>query len=189
MKVEHAEEYTQSLAQIVSGSWRQIAWADREGIPAALGMSTREWVEQRLGGYVRLAIPERRDAVIELADDGRSQREIAAVLGVDVATVNRDLGVANATPNTPDQEQSAPGVANATPTGLTPEQVAEHQRLADVARWRRDGIEAAERIRTFLNGDVATVMGAIELGEDIDRIELCDVLLNAADALKGRTHE
>lgn len=184
MNADDAEEYTQSLGQIVAGSWRQIAWADRQGIPQALGMSTREWVEDRLGGYVRLAIPDRREAVAELVEEGMTQREVADVLGVGLGTVARDL-VPNGTSDDDDPQVVEPvSVPNGTPS-LTPEQIAEHQRTADLARWRRDGIAAAERIKTFLNSDVASVMGAIELGEDIDRIELCDVLLNAADALKG----
>jgi hypothetical protein len=86
-----AEEFTQALGQIVAGSWRQIALADRLGVPAALGLSTREWVEQRLGGYLRLSIPERREAVAELVGDGMTQREAADVLGVGSGTVARDL--------------------------------------------------------------------------------------------------
>lgn len=189
MNVEDAEEYTASLGQIGGGMWRQILWAERQGIPEALGMSTREWVTGRVGGYMRLPIPERREAVAELVAEGLTQREVAEVLGVHEATVSRDaerLAPASETVDMQgkDTEPLAPASA-----GLTPEQVAEHQRLAEIARWKRDGIAAADRIRTFLNGDVATVMGAIELGEDIDRIELCDVLLNAADALKGAFHE
>ena len=66
ISAEDAEEYTQSLGQIVGGSWRQIAWASRLGIPEALGLSTEDWVQQRLGGYVRLSVSERREAVKEL---------------------------------------------------------------------------------------------------------------------------
>jgi phage N-6-adenine-methyltransferase len=97
VSAEDAEEYTQSLGQIVGGSWRQIAWASRMGIPEALGLSTQEWVEQRLGGYVRLTISDRREAVRELTappeDGGRrmTQREAAEVLGVGQATVHRDV--------------------------------------------------------------------------------------------------
>ena len=54
-------------------------------------MSLEEWTERRLGGYVRMSIPERREAVAELAAEGLAQREIAGVLGVGVGTVNRDL--------------------------------------------------------------------------------------------------
>ena len=92
---QDAEEFTQSLGQIIGGSWRQIALAKRMGVPQALGLSTEAWVRERLGGYVRLTVDERREAVRELAADGMSQRGIGEVLGVDAATVNRD--VANAT--------------------------------------------------------------------------------------------
>lgn len=108
MTPEDAEEYTQSLGQIVAGSWRQIAWAQRQGIPGALGMTTEQWVQERLGGYVRLAIPERREAVRELtaplADGGGglSTREAAAVLGVRNGTVWNDQHPAGVQTETPD---------------------------------------------------------------------------------------
>lgn len=90
MDVADAEEYTASLGQIVAGSWRQIAWASRQGIPEALGLTTGEWVDQRLGGYVRLSISDRREAVAELTEEGMTQREVAEVLGVSQKTVDRD---------------------------------------------------------------------------------------------------
>jgi hypothetical protein len=90
MAPDDAEEYTQALGQVVAGGWRQIALGERLGVPAALGMSTREWVEGRLGGYIRLSIPERREAVKELTDEGMSTRQVGDVLGVGVGTVHRD---------------------------------------------------------------------------------------------------
>lgn len=101
MNKEDAEEYTQSLAQICAGSWRQIAWAHKQGIPRALNLTTNEWVRQRLGGYIRLSIEERREAVEELtaanaADEKLSNYEVADIVGVDEATVRRDA--ANAAP-------------------------------------------------------------------------------------------
>jgi phage N-6-adenine-methyltransferase len=107
-----AEEYTQSLEQVVAGGWRLIHWADEQGIPAALGLTLPKWVE-RIGGYVRLSIPERREAVAELVEEGLSQREIAEVLGVTHTTVQRDLG------------------KNVPPTGAEP-QVAEDEGGANV---------------------------------------------------------
>src|SRR3990167_8101522 len=71
-----AEEFTQALGQIFGGGWRLIFHAERQGIPVALGMSVREWVEQRLGGYVRMSIKERREAGKELTDgEGLSDRK------------------------------------------------------------------------------------------------------------------
>jgi len=89
---EDAEEYTASLGQVLGGGWRQIAWAKRVGIPKALGLTTEEWVAKRLGGYIKLEILDRKQAVQELAVEGMSQRNIAAILGVSQKTVDRDLG-------------------------------------------------------------------------------------------------
>ncbi len=95
MNKDDAEEYTQSLGQIVSGSWRQIALAKRLGVPKALGLSTEQWVNDRLGGYVRMNVEDRREAVKELAGEGFSGREIGAVLGVDESTVREDKAAGN----------------------------------------------------------------------------------------------
>lgn len=102
MNEQDAKEYTESLGQITAGAWRQIALAARLGVPAALGLSTREWVDQRLGGYVRLSIPERREAVAELSAEGRSTREIGDVLGVDHKTVVTDRHVGESSPDEPE---------------------------------------------------------------------------------------
>lgn len=114
-----AEEYTQALGDVHKGGWRLVWWAHRVGIPAALGMSTSDWVDERLGGYVRLAVDDRREAVEELASEGLSQREIASVVGVTEATVNRDIkSVTNVTPDDPfsdvDADAAPPTVTNVT---------------------------------------------------------------------------
>lgn len=170
---DDAEEYTQALGQVVAGGWRQVALGERLGVPAALGLSTREWVEQRLGGYVRLSIPDRREAVAELAEQGMSTRRIGGVLGVDNATVHRDR-VADATPpvpqSTPEPQVADPvpvaAVADATPTmdelkrrrprsrsvraepAAIPEPYTVHQVLALVppmTLWERAGLLASIR--------------------------------------------
>jgi hypothetical protein len=91
LSVDDAEEYTQSLSQIGAGWWRQIALGFKLGVPDALGLERREWVEDRLGGYMRLSIPERREAVGELTEEGFSQPEIADTLGVAQSTVSSDI--------------------------------------------------------------------------------------------------
>jgi hypothetical protein len=68
------------------------------GVPEALGLTTEEWVEERLGGYVRLNIPERREAVTELSEEGLSNVAVAEVLGVGEATVRRDRASSNDEP-------------------------------------------------------------------------------------------
>jgi hypothetical protein len=52
-------------------------------------MTVEEWVNERLGGYVKLAVPERHDAVIELKAEGHSNRDIASILGVGETSVRR----------------------------------------------------------------------------------------------------
>ena len=93
LSAEDAEEYTAALGQVVAGGYRQVALGVRLGVPQALGLTVGDWVEHRLGGYVRLSIPERRAAVAELTADGLTQREVAEVLGVGEATVSRDAHV------------------------------------------------------------------------------------------------
>ena len=109
-----AEEYTQSLGQIVGGAWRQIAWAQKMGIPAALGLTVGQWVDERLGGYVRLSVSDRQEASRELTAPpdaggyGMTQREAAVVLGVDPSTVNDDLRGGRQRPQPLDIQQPGP---------------------------------------------------------------------------------
>lgn len=91
MNREDAEEYSQSLGQIVAGSYRQILLADRLGVPKALGLTVPEWVEKRLGGYVKMGIPERKAVVKELAAEGLSVRKIADAVGVKKSQIADDL--------------------------------------------------------------------------------------------------
>jgi ParB family chromosome partitioning protein len=91
-----AEEYTAALGQVLGGGWRQVALGERLGVPRALGLTTERWVRERLGGYARLTVDERREAARELTaaeedgGHGMTQREAAEVLGVDQKTVSND---------------------------------------------------------------------------------------------------
>lgn len=122
MKPEDAEEYTQALGQVVAGGWRQIALAQKLGVPKALGLSLDEWVNQRIGGYVKLSIEERRRAVAEVKADnpGMPNTEVAEIFGIDETTVRRDRAV-SANAESPDQRtkknttQRAEPSANAEP--------------------------------------------------------------------------
>ena len=116
MTPELAEEFTQGLGQIGGGFYKIVASAVKLGVPKALGIATDEWVTTRLGGYVQMSIEERREAVKELLEDGHSQREAAAIIGVTEATVNRDKkAVTNVTTPSSEQEEQDPSVTNVTP--------------------------------------------------------------------------
>jgi hypothetical protein len=127
MRPEDAEEYTQALRQVVAGGWRQIALGRRLGVPEALGLTTEAWVNERLGGYVRLHAPERRDAVAVLTAEGMSNVAIGEVLGVDERTVRRDSANAEqpaerpASSAAPDNGASANAEAEATEPAATNE--------------------------------------------------------------------
>lgn len=122
MNREEAEELTQAVGQSVSGAWRTIAALKRLGVPKALGLTTEEWVTKRLGGYVKLSIAERRDAVAELKAEGASNREIAGVLGVAEGTVRNDAAAQNCAPAdedaAPDQAFDEENAQNYAPSGL-----------------------------------------------------------------------
>jgi len=118
MNRDDAEEYTQALGQVAAGGFRQVALGLRLGVPQALGLSVPEWVNGRLGGYVKLSIPSRRAAAKELTapEDkgglGLSGRSTAVVLGVDEGTIRGDLDAENSAPprtkQPRDAENSAP---------------------------------------------------------------------------------
>ena len=91
MNAEEAEEYTQALGQVVSGSWRYIALAKKLGVPKALGLTVREWVEVKLGGYVKTNAAERKEAALELKANGLNNVEVGGILGCDESTVRADL--------------------------------------------------------------------------------------------------
>lgn len=156
MKPEDAEEYTESLGQIIGGTWRQIALAQRLGVPKALGLKTDVWVRERLGGYAKLEISERRQAVAELTageDEGGmglSQRQAADVLGVEKSTVARDLGTKPGA-NAPREPKSA--VSNqhkrAKPGANAPSEPAaepDRERAAELDAERQANEEVAKEV-------------------------------------------
>jgi ATP/maltotriose-dependent transcriptional regulator MalT len=105
---QQAKEYSESLGQIIGGAWRQIKWAHQMGIPKKLGLALDEWVKEYSGGYSKLSVSDRREAVIEMVNEGMSQREIAGVLGVGAGTVSRDLTVPNGTESHESPRETVP---------------------------------------------------------------------------------
>jgi phage N-6-adenine-methyltransferase len=117
--VEDAREWTDSLNQSGEAWFRQVALGVKKGIPEILGISRSEWCEQF---KVTMRGQERKEAALELKEEGFSNRAIADVLGVDAETVNRDLRAAFAATSEAEQEgQSANGAAFAAPGELPKE--------------------------------------------------------------------
>lgn len=150
MNREEAEEYTQSVGQVCAGGYRQVVLGKKMGVPQALGLTTAEWVEKRLGGYVRMSIPQRREAVEELLAEGHSQHGVAEYLGIDQATVSRDHD-ATASPVEPEPPSSEPesdATASPEPEPLpapAPELTAEQ--LAEQHEWEEEAKRMAEKQR------------------------------------------
>jgi transposase len=89
---EQAEEFTQNAASLVHIGYKNILWADNVGIPTVLGYeSLRDWVTDKLGGYIRYPIEERREIAKELRANGKSKTAIGEILGVNDGTIGRDL--------------------------------------------------------------------------------------------------
>lgn len=88
-----AEEFSKALDQIGTGWYRYVLLAEDLKVPEALGYLTLgEWIQKKLGGWKKYTVNDRRKIALELTQEGKSQRQIAAVLGVGQKTISRDLG-------------------------------------------------------------------------------------------------
>lgn len=171
---EEAEEYTQALGQVVAGGYRQIALGVRLEVPKALGLSTGDWVEDRLGGYVKMSIPERREAVAELVEENMTNVMIADVLGVGEATVRRD--------RSPNGDKESPQHGDDGPNSPNDEARTTRELLAqsDQNDWRTP--------RKYLDA-ARTVLGKIDLDpasstEANETIQAARFYTEADDGLK-----
>jgi hypothetical protein len=164
---DDAEEYTQGLGQAVAGSWRLIALGQKLGVPKALGLRTSDWVEQRLGGYVRLSIADRREAVAELThgDEPLSGRQAADVLGVDHVTVLNDQRArGEKSPPGPGDQDDAGGSGEKSPPLTEAERVAE-ERQVRLGVWVDKLRKAMETIERMTQGPIPPEL-ADALGDD-----------------------
>src|SRR4029434_5912993 len=160
MTKDQAEEYTQALGQVVAGGWRQIALGEALGVPKTLGLTTPQWVEKRLGGYVKLSVQERRTAAQELKAEGKSGRAIGRVLGVDHATVLKDLGEKSPLNKTASKNQEEPrgdhsALDTITALAATPE-IREHihtKNTREAKEAEREARRAANRHKVDALGD------------------------------------
>jgi hypothetical protein len=195
LNAEDAEEYTQALGQVAAGAWRQIALGERLGVPKALKLSTKEWVEQRLGGYIRLTVEERRRAVAELDGEGMGPRAIGRVLGVSPQTVLRDQdgSVPNGTPSgsadTADLQVQDADVPNGTPEDdgrVVLSERASKQRLDDARELNEDHPDLAAKV---LAGDMEAKRAqrvARERLADQRRLEKSHQLVDLRDGIDTR---
>jgi hypothetical protein len=127
-----AVEYSESIGQIGAGWWRQIAWAESQGIPKALGMDTHEWVQCYVGGHIKLGQTEFRNAVEELTAQGMSQRRIAAVLGVGPTKVR-------------EEQQTARKRAEPASDGEEEEEQTARKRAVEASKAKRIDMEEEEK--------------------------------------------
>jgi N6-adenosine-specific RNA methylase IME4 len=95
MTVNDPREYSEAKRMQFSGHWREVAWAEKEGIPKALGLTTKEWVLEYCGGYQKLSRDDRLEAVSNLNSSGVSQRRMADITGASLGAVNADVSILN----------------------------------------------------------------------------------------------
>jgi hypothetical protein len=175
MNVTDAEEYTLGLGQTVAGSWRLIALGQRLGVPKALGLSTKDWVETRLGGYIRLSLAERREAVVELTGPGEngglSQRQAAEVLGVDEITVRRDRAT-NVAPDSHDQDALGDRATNVAPSPPKPTEAerVEAERRSRTAAWAEKLRLAIDVIERMAEGPIPPELADALGPDDVRRL-------------------
>jgi hypothetical protein len=185
---EDAEEFLSAHGRSGEGWWRMTALGIRLGVPEALGIDVVEY-GNRLGGYFKLPIEERREAVAELAAEGMTQKDIAASLGIGQATVSRD---SNGSSQASDQEQrpvvdpsGSVDIDSATQCERGP--TADEQKLIDRCqrgetvvvslRGHHDAVItwALETPGTLVRIDRRTDWGnPFEIGDDGDRAEVID---------------
>jgi 16S rRNA G966 N2-methylase RsmD len=137
---EHAQEFTEALDMIGAGWYRQAVLAGQMGVPEALGLSWVQWVERYMP-KLKLVMRDRQAVIAELAEqeiDGKtlSNRQIAAVLGIEESTVRLDRGTK--------KQRPADKSAEAVPSTSTEAEV--DDLCADKSALTPDSSERAERI-------------------------------------------
>jgi hypothetical protein len=185
MNPEDAEEYTQALGQVVAGGWRQIALGQRLGVPYALGLTLEQWVEQRLGGYIRLSIPDRREAVkkliapVEDGGEGLSNRQAATILGVAERTIRNDRGAENSAPRGVGRERKKTITAETSAPPIEKEKhsnASEGQQIADRKALGQRVWGTIMELSSCRQNDVAEVVAGLP-GDRLEHVQrVCTAL-------------
>lgn len=142
---EDAEEFVQSAAQHGTAQFRQVALAKKMEVHVALGISLEELVIRMFGGYMKLSITERREAVKELAAQGYTNVDIAKITGVSDETVRRDKAT-NVVDAKPDQAQRKPRTTN-----VDAKLKAEIARLTEQLNAEKEKTKSMAVLKTKLN--------------------------------------
>jgi len=185
---EDAEEWSAGLGQISAGGWRLVRLAHRLGVPAALGLTTEEWVNQKLGGHVRLSIDDRRAAASEMDEEGLKQREIAAVLGVGRATVARDLSAPDGAGNGDDLAENPANSDPVAPNGPARKKKpteAPHPHSDRVMRWLAMVIGEMD----FIDLELGGLAKMLAERRKWDRREMREAALPILETLEGRLRD
>lgn len=128
-KAERARKFAKGFNSAGKGMLQMLETAMLEKYPKALGMTPQEFVNEATKGHaLKLPKQERQKEAKRLVEKGLSQREAASVLGVDQATVARDVNASKPKPERPDITADEPDVdASASPKKQRPDETEEEK--------------------------------------------------------------
>lgn len=145
MNPEAAEKFTQSIERSGEGFFGFIQWAHDNGVPKALGYgSTKEWVNKRVGGYIKIDIEERRGRTKALEADGYTQEQTAEILGVSQSTVSNDINSNKDSDPSSENENATTRAANEAKRAAILKEPADPEILPGI--YNEDFFEGAGRI-------------------------------------------
>lgn len=147
---DEATEFSSSLGKAATGDYELMDFAiNTLHVPEALGMDAGQWVES-IGGYVRRSVEQRREAVRELDEDGKSDSQIATILGISKDTVKRDRAVLALSAQAPNIKGIGAGEGAQAPKASVAEQRPQIRSMIDAGKTNAE-------IALALNRGVATI--------------------------------